>query len=263
VRAYFLLFLQSARASFAYRQSVWGSLFSAGISYAVPVLVWRAVYAANPAAPALSAGVLFPYLLLAGCLNYAIAMNVEHRVGQRIRSGLIATDLLKPVDFQLAQLSQAFSDGLFNVTLCAPILAVTYLTLGRAALPADAVAFLSFLPSLFLAFAIMFSISFIFVQAAFFTYSGYGIFAARTAMQQTFSGVSAPLSLFPIWLQHTSEWLPFRHTVHTPLSIYLGWVQGPELWRALGAQLGWAVLLFLAGRAILAFSLRRLEIQGG
>lgn len=261
--SYVALFVRSVRANFAYRSSLLPSMVSAGISYAVPVLVWRHVYAANPRAATVPAAALFPYLLLAGCLNYALGMSVEFRIGQRIRTGAIATDLLKPVDFQLAQASQALSDGLFNVFLCLPIGFVAYLALGQGMFPASGLALIGFVFSVALSFVIMFSISFLFVQAAFFTYSGYGIFAARTALQQTFSGLSAPLVMFPLWLRSLSEWLPFRHTIHSPISIYLGWTRGAALWHTLAEQALWAVLLFGLGRWTLGLALRRLEIQGG
>jgi ABC-2 type transport system permease protein len=263
LRSYTALFVRSARANFAYRQSLLPSLLSAGVAYAVPVLVWRHVYAMNPHSLSVPSSAMFPYLLLAGCLNFALAMNVESRMGQRIRTGMIATDLLKPVDLQLAQASQALSDGVFNAFLCVPIALVAYVTLGDGLLPASAVALLAFVLSAVLAFLILFSISFLFVQAAFYTYSGYGIFAARTALQQTFSGLSAPLALFPAWLRDTSEWLPFRHTIHSPISIYLGWIQGAALLRTLALQVAWLLLLFGLGRWALTRALRRLEIQGG
>ncbi|HWA71625.1 MAG TPA: ABC-2 family transporter protein [Polyangiaceae bacterium] len=263
LRSYLALFVRSVRANFAYRQSLLPSMLAAALSYAVPVLVWRHVYALNPQSHAVPSAAMFPYLLLAGCLNYALGIGVEARVGQRIRTGMIATDLLKPVDFQLAQASQAMSDGLFNSFLCVPIAAVAYAVLGSSVLPANFWAFCGFVVSAVLAFAIMFSISFLFVQAAFFTYSGYGIFAARSALQQTFSGLSAPLLMFPVWLRATSEWLPFRHTIHSPLSIYLGWTSGARILSVLLQQALWATVLFAIGRWTLARSLRRLEIQGG
>ncbi len=98
--------------------------------YAVPLLVWRQVYHQNPNQPIASAK-MFPYLLLACCVNYALGMSVEFRIGQRIRSGLIATDLLKPIDFQLSQGVQSVSDGLFNGTLGMGVFLCGFLVLGK------------------------------------------------------------------------------------------------------------------------------------
>jgi ABC-2 type transport system permease protein len=257
------LFVRAVRASFAYKPALLLSMLSAGFAYLIPMLVWRHIYAARQQPRLISAAELFPYLLLAGCLNFAFAMNVEARIGQRIRLGLIATDLLRPVDFQLAQLAQALSDGLFNLLLMLPILGIALGVWGRSALPHDGAAFAAFLLSLLLSFVILFAVSFIFVQASFITYSGYGVFVMRNALQQTFSGLSAPLILFPPGLRAVSEWLPFRHTIHTPISIYLGWLNGRAAWHALGAQALWAVSLLALGRFLLGQSLRRFEIQGG
>src|SRR5579872_2178996 len=98
VKSYASLFVWSLKASFAYRASTVTSLITAIFLYAVPLLVWRQVYAQNPNSLSVPKQQMFPFLLLACCVNYALGMAVEFRIGQRIRSGLIATDLLKPVD---------------------------------------------------------------------------------------------------------------------------------------------------------------------
>lgn len=257
------LFLRALRAGFAYKPALFLSLVSAALSAAIPILVWRHIYLASDQPRIIPAEALFPYLLLAGCLNYAFTLNVEDRIAPRIRLGLIATDLLRPVDFQLSQLAQALSDGVFNAVLMLPVLAIVVGFLGRAALPHDAFALAAFALSVLLAFVILFAISFIFVLATFVTYSGYGVFVARKGMQQTFSGLWAPLALFPPGLRVVSEWLPFRHTIHTPLGIYLGWTRGGAVWSALGAQALWAAGLLALGRYLFGRCLRRFDIQGG
>ena len=105
--------------------------------------------------------------------------------------------------------------------------------------------------------------SFIFVQTAFITFSNYGIFVARNALQQTFSGISAPLLLFPPALRAVAQRLPFCQTIYTPISIYLGSISGRGIGEALAIQAAWALGLLLLGRALLRLSLRYLEIQGG
>ncbi|HYO98083.1 MAG TPA: ABC-2 family transporter protein [Polyangiaceae bacterium] len=257
------LLLRALRTSFTYKPSLLMSALSAGFAYAVPMLVWKHVYATAPRTPAVPAATLFPYLLIAGCLNFVFAMNVEGRIGQRIRMGLIATDLLKPVDFQLTQLTHAFSDAVVNTLLVLPLLAIAYALWGSDALPHSWPALLVFAPSVLLALLILFAVSFIFVQATFVTYSSYGVFVARSALQLTFSGLSAPLALFPAGLLAVSAWLPFQHTIHTPVAIYLGWLRGDAALRALFVQLSWALGLVLLGRGLFRLSLRKLDIQGG
>ena len=263
LRSYASLFVRSLKASFAYRASTVTSVLTATVQYAIPMLVWRQVYAQNPGTLSVSRAQMFPYLLLACCINYALSMSVEFRIGQRIRQGLIATDLLKPVDFQIAQGIQAVSDGLFNGALGMVVFACGYLFLGPSILPPDLASFGLFLVSFLLAFVIQYCICFIFVQGAFYTYSGYGIFAARGALHQTFSGLSAPLILYPPFLKSAAGWLPFRHTIATPVSIYLGSVRGDEALGLVLQQLAWAVGLFIVGKFLMIQSLKQLEVQGG
>jgi ABC-2 type transport system permease protein len=110
---------------------------------------------------------------------------------------------------------------------------------------------------------VLFGIAFLVVQVAFYTFSGYGIFVTRQALQLTFSGVSAPLALYPEWLRTIAEHAPFQHSIYTPVSIYLGWISGTNILRAMAGQVAWAVALFVIGKLVMRVSVRRLEIQGG
>ncbi len=262
LQSYFSLFKSSLKASFAYRASTVTSLFTAVFMYAVPMLVWQQVYSQNPNL-AISRAKMFPYLLLACCGNYALGMSVEFRIGQRIRNGLIATDLLKPIDFQLSQGIQSLSDGLFNGALGLLVFFCGYLVLGKDIFPANSLSFGLFFLSFLLAFLIQYFVCFIFVQGAFYTYSGYGIFAARGALHQTFSGMAAPLTLYPPFLKAAGEWLPFRHTIYTPVSIYMGWEQGEAAVSLILQQAAWVIGLFILGKWLMVQSLKQLEVQGG
>jgi len=262
-KGYLSLLNRSLRANFAYRSTTVMGLLTAALSYALTMLVWKCVYDENPGTVTIPHAQMFSYLALAFCVNYAISMNVENRVGQRIRMGLIATDLLKPVDFQTAQAVQALADGLFNSTLGVCVFACSYLLLGPSILPASPSALGAFAVSLLLAFLIHYGICFLFIQGAFFVNNGYGIFAARFALHQTFSGLSAPLTLYPPVLKTLGAWLPFQHVIYTPISIYTGALQGQAVFLALGRQALWALALFLGGKFLMTKALKQFEVQGG
>ena len=261
--SYASLFVRSLKASFAYRASTVTSVISSTLVYAIPMMVWWRVFQQNPSGMVVSKAQMFPYLLLAACVNYGLSMSVEFRIGQRIRQGLIATDLLKPVDFQISQGIQALSDGLFNGALGMLVFGCGYMALGKEVLPTSGSSFALFWVSFLLAFLIQYFVCFVFVQGAFYTYSGYGIFAARGALHQTFSGLSAPLALYPPFLKAAGEWLPFRHTVHTPVAIYMGWVKGWDAVDLVLQQVLWALGLYLLGKLLMIQALKQLEVQGG
>jgi ABC-2 type transport system permease protein len=263
LRACVSLLARSLRANFVYRAANGVAFVTAGLVFTITLLIWRRVYAAGGGHRLLSRDQMFSYLALAFCLEYAMSMSIELRMGNRIRLGLIATDLLKPIDFQLSQAFQAFSDGLFNLALGLGVFAVAAAFLGRGLLPASPLAALAFPVSFALAYAVQFGICFLFGLGAFFTYSHYGIATSRNALHQTFSGAVAPVFLFPAPLQAAATWLPFWNVIFTPVSIYLGYVRGAGILAALARQLAWAVGLTALGAWALRRALRRLDIQGG
>jgi ABC-2 type transport system permease protein len=254
---------RALKANFAYKASTFIGLFTSGLSYGTTILIWNHVYTQKGSVLSISQREMFAYLALAFCLNYALTINIDQRVGQRIRLGLIATDLLKPLDFQLSQATQALSDCLFNSFVGLGILGVVFYFLGSQILPKSPEAFGFFIVSLLLAFLVQYSIVFLFIQGAFYTYSGYGIFASRIALHQTFSGLMAPLTFYPPVLLSIGRWLPFQHVIFTPVSIYLGKVEGSSALRLLGEQALWGLGLYIVGNFVMRKALRQLEIQGG
>jgi len=74
------------------------------------------------------------------------------------------------------------------------------------------------------------------------------------------SGLVMPLAWFPEWAR-TLLWLtPFPSLFQSPIDVFT------ERGNALGVlavQLGWAALLLVVGRAVLARGTRRLVVQGG
>jgi ABC-2 type transport system permease protein len=93
--------------------------------------------------------------------------------------------------------------------------------------------------------------------------SGYGIFFLRGALHQVFSGLSAPLVMFPPPLRAVAEALPFHHEIETPARLWLGLVPGREVPALLATQAAWAFGLILTGELIFSAVMRRHQIQGG
>jgi ABC-2 type transport system permease protein len=135
--------------------------------------------------------------------------------------------------------------------------------LGGGLMPVSHAALGYFAASVVLAFAVQYGLCFCFVQGIFLTNSNYGIFATRAALHQTFSGVFAPLALFPPAFKSVAVILPFHCIIHTPAAIYLGMIPETQVHLALAEQAAWAVGLILLGRFIFRRVLSHLAIQGG
>jgi ABC-type uncharacterized transport system permease subunit len=257
-RAYVGVFKSAFSAHLAYAAAVWISLVATAVGFAFTLLVWSFVRGGMDRDPP-----LFAYLTLAFMANFTMTMGAERYIGERIREGLVATDLLKPVDYVWMSFFQAVSDSVFQGFFALVVFAVAYGRLGAALLPAGPLALAQGVLSLGLACIVQFHLSFLFTQLIFYTHNNYGPFVTRLSLHQVFSGVFAPLDLYPGLMGGLAAWLPFRHVIYTPCAIWLGRLGGNDAWRALGAQALWALGLMLAGRSIFAAIRRHLTIQGG
>jgi ABC-2 type transport system permease protein len=253
---------KTLRAKFAYRMSMLIGLFANLLGYIVFFLVWSAVYRVGGGALVPGAA-LFPYLALAFVLNFALTLNVEVRFGQRLRQGLVASDLLRPMGFMPFQLAQAVGDAAGNLLLVVPVILLALASFGGALVPPDIASCSAGLVSAALALLVNFGVSYLVVQASFVTSSFYGVFFTRIALHQVFSGLSAPLVLFPEGLRRVADWLPFRHVIETPALIWLGQVERSEIPALLAAQALWALGLLALAVALFRAALSRHQIQGG
>jgi ABC-2 type transport system permease protein len=255
---------KTARAKLAYRVSTLIAFVANGLGYSIFLLVWLEVYRQRGSgAGPVPRSFMIPYLVAAFVLNSVLTLSVEFRFFQRVRQGLVAVDLIRPLGFLGVQMAQALGDVVVNLVFAVPVAAAGLLVLGREALPARAEYAGAAVASAALAFVIHFAVSYLILQATFVLQSGYGIFFTRVALHQVFSGLSAPLAAFPPALRAVAAWLPFRHVIETPVLIWLGGPSPGAVAGLLAIQAAWAVGLLAGGMLLFDVALRRHEIQGG
>ena len=256
--AYASFFQRSLSSHLAYASSVWVNLFAMAAGFGFTLLVWAYAKGVNP-----DNARFFAYLALAFAANFTLGVAFERYVGERIREGLIATDLLKPVDYTWLFFWQAMSDVAFQAAFGLLVMLLAWAVLGGALLPVSAAAFAFSLVSFALAFLIQFHLGFLFVQMIFATHSNYGPFTTRMLLHMAFSGIFAPIDIYPSAFRAVAECLPFRHIIYTPCAIWLGRLEGASVWQALGSQVLWALALFAVSRGSFSLLRRHLTIQGG
>lgn len=259
---FYALFEKTLRMKFAYRMATVTALLTSLLGQAVFLLIWSAVYRERPPT-ALAESRLMGYLIVALAFNAVFSLSVEFRFGQRLRQGLIATDLIRPLGFLPFQMAQAAGDAAANLTFALPIYLLGLATSGADVLPASGGRAVLGVLSLGLGFAINFGLAYLLIEVALITHSIYGAVTARLALHQAFSGLAAPLALLPPPLHAAATWLPFRDLISTPVEIWLGWTPQASVMEALLRQACWAIVLLVAGQSLLHGALRRHQIQGG
>lgn len=261
--AFLVLAEKTLRSKLTYRSSTIVGLLTQAAAYGIYLLVWNEVYRANPDGQAIPKSVMLPYLVVAFVVNFGLSMGVEMRFLMRLRMGLITSDLIRPLGFLPYQMGQALGDIAGNLIMVLPVCFVGWWFMGDAIYAADSLAVLMSVFSLLLAFLVNFAFSYLLMQMGFITMSLYGVWFMRMSLHQVFSGLAAPLIMFPEGLRLFAHWLPFRHVIETPTLIWLGQVKGMDaLW--LMAQQGiWAFCMLSVAVVIFNAVLSRHQIQGG
>jgi ABC-2 type transport system permease protein len=77
------------------------------------------------------------------------------------------------------------------------------------------------------------------------------------------SGHMFPLDLLPGYLVTILKLLPFHYLAYFPAMVFLGKIQGPELWWGLAMELAWALFFVTMSRWLYHLGLRHYSAYGG
>ena len=184
-------------------------------------------------------------------------------VALRVRSGDVATDLQRPVDFQALWLAQDVGRAAYHALFRGVPPFLVGALVFDVLVPRDVVTWLAFVVSVFLAVCASFGFRFLVNLAAFWLLDYRGVGVLAMVASTFFSGMIIPLAFFPDWLEVLAWALPFAAMIQAPVEVFLGHVEGATLVGLLALQAAWALLLLAAGRAVFAAGTRRLVLQGG
>jgi ABC-2 type transport system permease protein len=265
VRPYWELALIGFRRTAAYRAAaVSGSITNTFFGF-LRAAVFAALYEGSGRAE-VGGYTLADALLFAFATQGVIAL-VElwawWKIAETVHSGQIATDLSRPIDYQLGWLAQDYGRALFQLvgrTLPPFVVGVAAFEL---AVPAAPVGWLALAPSLVLAVAVSFGWRFCLNLTAFWLGDYRGVASLANLVVLLLSGFLVPVAMFPDAIRAAAYVLPFASMIAIPLDVFLGKLTGAELLAALALQAFWAVAMLLLGRAMLAAALHKLVIQGG
>ena len=267
MRCYIAFLRQQIRALTLYRFEFFVKIIYGLIAMYGAHCLWTALYTQDPALLERSLPSTITYAMLAMALDivfYPSGDNsVDKYMSERVRSGSIDIDLLRPVNFQLQQLYRN-SSYVFTVTviLVLPACIVGILILDMQ-MPASLTHTLAFAMSLVLAYLVLFSMNFLLGLVSMITINIKHISWAYRSMSGLFSGKLIPLWIFPSEMQGLINLLPFRCVFDIPLNIYTGELQGSVLFLHMLLQLFWAIVLWCSGQAVWLIVRKRLTVQGG
>jgi ABC-2 type transport system permease protein len=184
-------------------------------------------------------------------------------LSERVRTGAAAIDLHRPV-------------SLLGLRLAEDIGRATYHLLARGLPPTVVGALLFDLVwpdqlgtwalatfSVGLAVVVGFGLRYLLGLLAYWIIDVQGPAWVLVLMQLFFSGMMLPLVVFPAWLRHVADLLPFQCLVQIPIDVFLSDDTGTAVASLIGVQLLWVGILLGAGAALTRVAVRKVVVQGG
>jgi ABC-2 type transport system permease protein len=83
------------------------------------------------------------------------------------------------------------------------------------------------------------------------------------ALEYVAGGHLFPIDILPPWLAQVLKFTPFPYQLFFPVSVYLGRVQGAELWQGLAIQAFWTFFFLLFARWVFSRGIRKYTAVGG
>jgi ABC-2 type transport system permease protein len=232
-------------------------------SICVIYYLWKAIFITRSQLDEFDWHSMQTYILVSYAVNGLLSFQSEARMFHTIRTGAVATDLHRPLDYLKTQLSQAIGSAIVEGIIISVVTCLLGIFVLHIAPPPSLIAAIFFLISVSMGFIIKFLISYMTALLCFWTLNTLGLRWARIAITNIFSGALIPLQFFPDWLRPLVLATPFQAIVYSPLAIYLGDVTGTALIKVLIIQLAWAIVLWILARLLWIPSINALQIQGG
>ena len=271
LRGYVALGSARLRAMLQYRAVALAALATQVFWGLLRLMILDGFYQSAPAASDFTTVHLVSYVWLGQALFAMFPMHADPTASERIRTGAIAYELLRPLDLYANWALSVIGWRVGRTALRAvPLVLFAVVALPLLGLPEWALAApdglpaaLGFAASIALGVLTGAAITLLGQTIMLWTLSSTGWNALLPIAAWLCSGMIVPLPYLPQWAQAVTALLPFAGLIDTPFRIYSGHLAGVEALQALAVQAAWVVALVAGGHRLLARGLRKVVIQGG
>lgn len=262
IRTYLEFAKKSFQNNIVYRVDYLAGVINAIVMIFVNISIWKAIYGQDEVMGGIQFKMLTTYIVLSFIIQCVFMMD-EFLIENKVKSGLISSDLLKPINFRLYIFSYNMGTLLFRLVMqMAPALIVSIIFFGLQA-PFSLSMGIYFFISIFLGYLVLYNLNFIVWITSFWFYGNFSLVTIKDAAVMIFSGALLPLWFMPPAVADFIALTPFKSIYFVPISIYLGYVPGDEIVSNILLQLGWAAGLFVLGQVLWSAAQKKLVIQGG
>lgn len=261
------VYARGLRRHSTYRAATLAGVLTNSVFGAINALVLLALFSARPEINGYGATDAVTQVFIGQALIGVtlILSGPSLDLSERIRSGDVALDLLRPVPLQSWWLAQDLGRATFAfVWRGLPTFAVGAL-LFDLAVPRDPLRWAALAVSLGLVAVLAFAMRYLYALAGFWIIDTRGVWTLAGFIGPVAAGMLLPLALFPAPVADMLRLLPWASLVQIPAELYLGkeTLPGGSVLGGLALQAWWAGALLASGAWASRRATRKVVVQGG
>jgi len=262
MRTYVRFTAKAFSKQLAYRSEVWLRLLGNFVTILIQAEIWRAVIGSEHV-EGVTVEQMITYSIINTLLLALLLHGISGRVDESLKSGSIASELIKPISYPLFLLFDGLGNTIYQLVFtAAPTFVIALFIFGMMP-PASLTHFFAFLLALLLALIISFLLGYLISLLAFWFMNHFALSWMLGGLITIFSGSFLPIWFFPSSWITVANLLPFQYMGYVPAAIYLGSVPEQELFQVIAVGFGWIAGLLLLVQWLWTRAVKRLVVQGG
>ncbi|CAB4724000.1 ABC-2 family transporter protein [Nocardioides ginkgobilobae] len=264
MRPYALLVLAGFRQQSAYRlAALAGLVANTTFGFLKVAILLATVEAAGGELNGYDAGSMAAYIWISQGLLGSVNLFGRTEVAERIRTGDVVVDFLRPLDVQGAAVATEVGRNLFALLPRGiPSVLVGALVVGMT-MPTSPLPYALGLVSVLLGITVSVTTVYLVAATGFWLVETRGVQILYMVVSGFLAGLFVPISLFPAPLLALASATPFPSMLQYPVDVLSGRVEGVAALGLVAAQVAWLVATAALGHVLTRRGRHKLEVQGG
>ena len=266
IKAYTSFTINSIHQALCYKSNVFFEILSNGVILVVTYFLWMAIYKNSSfnIIKGFTKNEMILYIILTFLTPLLTSIRVLGTVLNEVKSGRIATNLVKPINFRIRLIFEALGRVIFNLTTVFLIGFIILLVLAfKFNYHLSFINIILYFISCTFSFLIFFHIYYSFALLSFKITNMWGLSRMVLAIIDLFSGSLIPISFFPNAIKSLLLYLPFSSIIYTPTMIFLGKLTPHEIGVSFLIQICWVIILVIISKIMWHIEIKNITILGG
>lgn len=247
----------------AYRTNYYTGIVIYTINIGAYFFLWKAIYGHQGSIQGVSVNQMTTYVAIAWMARAFYFNNLDREIAEEIVEGKVAIELIRPYNYLLTKVMQGLGEGIFRFFFFSIPGFIIVALIFRLDVSFNLKTLGLFLIASIFSFAINTQLNLLTGLMAFFLQNNMGFIQAKRVIIDLFSGLTIPITFFPVWAQDVMKYLPFQGISYIPSMIFAEGIKGELIFRGLLFQVIWIGILCIPITLIWYKAKKHLVIQGG